>query len=354
MFVVSVVAGGPVLVGAADAVIPRALWITLFVVFIAAVLVAGGSGRPRWARHGAFAAAVVAAWVVVVAAEHWNLLPILLVIVAAMSVHVVPPWAGFVVVGLNTVVLAVSAAWRGLDAPETALGIGFYVLIQAATLLSSLATMREQKMRRELAEAHVGLQAASVLLSESARTAERLRISRELHDLMGHQLTVLTLELEAARHRDGERAREHVERADRVARDLLGDVRATVGRLRTESSDLTKALRQVVRDLPGLEVSIEVAPEVRAGEEQVAALVRAVQEIVTNTIRHAGARELWIEVASDGDAVRLTAVDDGRGAADPVLGNGLRGLAERFEALGGEVSVDGRRGFRVTAEVPAS
>ncbi|MGP3933035.1 sensor histidine kinase [Nonomuraea sp. KM88] len=354
MFVVSVVAGGPVLAGAAGAVIPRALWITLFVVFIAAVLVAGGPGRPRWVRHAAFAAAVVASWAVVVSAEQWSLLPILLVIVAAISVHVVPPWAGFVVVGLNTVVLALSAASRGMDAADTALGIGFYVLIQAATLLSSLVTMREQRMRRELTEAHVGLQAASVLLSESARTAERLRISRDLHDLIGHQLTVLTLELEAARHRDGERAREHVERANRVARDLLGDVRATVGRLRTESSDLTEALRQVVRDLPGLEVSIEVAPEVRAGEEQVAALVRAVQEIVTNTIRHAGARELWIEVASDGDAVRLTAVDDGRGAADPVLGNGLRGLAERFEALGGEVSVDGRSGFRVTAQVPAS
>src|SRR5690606_4937182 len=118
--------------------------------------------------------------------------------------------------------------------------------------------------------------------------------------------------------------------------------------------DLAGILRGIVRDLPGLEVSIEVAPDVRPGEEQTAALVRAVQEIVTNTIRHADARELWIDIATEGDVVRLTATDDGRGATAPVLGNGLRGLVERFEALDGEVSIDGRDGFRVTARVPAT
>lgn len=351
MFAVSVVVGGPVLTGVIEASIPRVWWIGLFAVLVVAVIVAAGGSRTRWVRYAAYAAAVGAAWALVASAAQLGLLPVLLIIVAAVSVQVVPTWVGFVVVGLNTVVLAAVAARTGTD---VFFSVGFYALIQVATLLSSLAIVREQRMRRELAEAHVELQAAGVLLSESARTAERLRISRDLHDLIGHQLTVLTLELEAARHRDGERAREHVERADRVARDLLGDVRATVGEMRTEFADLSAILRQIVRDLPDLEVSIEIAPDVRAGEEQTAALVRAVQEVVTNTIRHADARELWIDVASDGDAVCLTAADDGHGNAEPMLGNGLRGLVERFEALGGDVRVDGRKGFRVTARVPAS
>ncbi len=354
MLAVSVLVGGPVLVGAVEAAIPRAWWIGLFAVLVAAVVVATGAGRPPRVRYAVFAVAVGAAWALVASAAHPGLLPVLLVVVAAVSVQAVPTWAGFAVIGLNTVVLAAVMARTEAAAVDVALTAGFYALIQVATLFSTLTVMREQRMRRELAEAHVELQAAGVLLSESARTAERLRISRELHDLIGHQLTVLTLELEAARHRDGERAREHVERADRVARDLLGDVRATVGEMRAESSDLATVLRRIVRDLPDLEVSIEIAPGVRAGEEQTAALVRAVQEIVTNTIRHAGARELWIDVTSDGDAVCLTAAADGHGHAEPVLGNGLRGLAERFEALGGDVRVDGRRGFRVTARVPAS
>jgi signal transduction histidine kinase len=354
MFVVSVVVGVPVLAGVVETVVPLPLWIALFAAMLAAVLVAVDAGRPRWARLAGYAVAVACSWAVVASATQPGLLTILPVAVAAMSVYAIPVRAGLGVVAVNTAVIGLVTARAADGAVTAALTVGFYALIQVAALASSLAVLRERRMRRDLAEAHVELRAASALLAESARTAERLRISRDLHDLIGHQLTVLTLELEAARHRDGERAREHVERANRVARELLGDVRETVGRLRTESGDLAGLLRGIVRDLPGLAVSIVVAPGVRPGEEQTAALVRAVQEIVTNTLRHSGARTLRIEVAADGDAVRLTAADDGRGAAAPVLGNGLRGLAERFEALDGEVTVDGRRGFRVTARVPAS
>lgn len=345
--------GAPVLFGAVDTAIPRGWWLGLFVLLLAAIAVSISGERPPWLRYVAFATAVVSAWLVVVSATNTGLMMVFLVVLAALSVYVVPPWIGFGVIGLNTVVLAYVAAQLEQDLTNTVILVGFYLLIQLASLLSSLAIIREQRMRRELTEAHVELQAASVLLSESARTTERLRISRDLHDLIGHQLTVLTLELEAARHRDASEALEHVDRANRVARDLLGDVRSTVGQLRTESPNLSEALHGVVRDLPGLDVSIEVAPHVQAGDEQVAALVRAVQEIVTNTIRHAEARELWIEVSQDDGVLCLSAADDGKGASDPVLGNGLEGLIERFEALGGEVTIDGQHGFQVTGRVPA-
>lgn len=354
MLIVSVAVGGPVLFGAAQTTIPRGGWIALFAVLIVALLFAVGSERPSWFKYTTFAVAVVSSWAVVLTAPHMGLLPILLVVTAGVSVYVVPLSVGFVVVGLNTVVLAYLLMQQSSEVANWVIVMGFYLLIQLAALLSSVTVIREQRMRRELSEAHIGLQAATVLLSESTRIAERLRISRELHDLIGHQLTVLTLELEAARHRNCEQAREHVDRANRVARELLADVRATVGELRCASSDLAEALHQVVQDLPGLDVSIDVASDLRVGEEQAAALIRAVQEIVTNTIRHANARELWIEVAAGESGVVLTAVDDGCGAREPVLGNGLRGLTERFQALGGKVTFDGDNGFRVTAQVPAS
>ncbi|MEU4365538.1 histidine kinase [Promicromonospora sp. NPDC023987] len=354
MLAVSVTVGAPFLFGPVDPTIPRGWWAALFLAVYVALLLSVIRDGSDPLTYCLFGAAVVASWATLLTVPHLGLLPILLVITAAVSIYVMPLWAGFVVIGLNTFVLALVMALLHRGTTDALIGVGFYLLIQVATMLSSATLIREQRLRRELSQAHVDLRAASVLLSESARTAERLRISRDLHDLIGHQLTVLTLELEAARYREGEQAREHVDRANRVARDLLADVRQTVSELRTaSSSDLSGALRQVVHDLPDLEVTVEVEPEVQVDEEQSAALVRAVQEIATNTLRHAEARELWIEVSARPPGVVLTAVDDGRGYRELVPGNGLRGLTERFEALGGGVRFDGDDGFRVTATVPA-
>ncbi|MFD2025817.1 sensor histidine kinase [Promicromonospora aerolata] len=353
MLAVAVAVGGPALFGAVDPTIPRPWWIALFVVLFVALLLAIVRERSDVLRYCLFATAIVASWAVLLTAPGMGLLPVLLVITAAVSVYITPLRVGFVVIGLNTVVLAVVLVLQHRGMADAVTSIGFYLLIQVATMLSSATLVREQRLRRELSQAHVDLRAASALLTESARTAERLRISRDLHDLIGHQLTVLTLELEAAKHREGERAREHVDRANQVARDLLTDVRLTVSELRTTSSDLSEALRQVVHDLPDLEVTVDVEPDIQVDEKQAAALVRAVQEIATNTLRHADARELWIEVAARPPGVVLTAVDDGRGYRELVPGNGLRGLTERFEALGGGVQFDGDSGFRVTATVPA-
>ncbi|MBQ1024951.1 sensor histidine kinase [Micromonospora sp. C95] len=353
MLVVAVAVAGPGLVGAIGTTIARGWWIAIFAGYLVALLGAVATRVSRLVRYAAFAVTVVAAWALLLTASTLGLLPVLLVLTAAVSVYVVPVPVGLAVVVANTLVITLGAASLTRAPADGAMLLIFYLLIQVATLLSSVTLLREQRMRRELAEAHVELQAASVLLSESAATAERLRISRELHDLIGHQLTVLTLELETARHLEGLAVRTHLERADRVARDLLGDVRATVGRLRTESPDLEQALRRVTQDLPGLDVTIDVSPGVRIDEDDSAAFVRATQEIVTNTIRHADARTLRIAVTGDEREIVLDARDDGRGAPEPSLGNGLRGLGERFAALGGELSVDGCDGFRVTARVPA-
>lgn len=350
MLLISVGVTVPSLLGPVEPTIGRGWWIAVFVLFLASLVLATALEHGP-IRLSGFGTAVVTAWIVVLTAQSTGLILVLLVVTAATSVHIVPLRVGLAIVGLNTVVIAVVTLSRGITVAEGIVLIGFYLLIQLASTLSSVTLIREQQLRRELTEAHVELKAASILLSESARTAERLRISRELHDIMGHQLTVLTLQLETARHLDGEASRLHLERADRVARELLGDVRETVGRLRTEAPDLELALKSITENLPGLAVSIDIPSGVQLGEEARATIVRAVQEIVTNTVRHAQARELRIAVRPAQGGVELDARDDGRGTREVVLGNGLRGLRERVSALGGDVMFDGSNGFRVHARI---
>ncbi|MBO2988937.1 two-component sensor histidine kinase [Leucobacter tardus] len=362
MLAVTLVPVTPVLFGALPLDIPRAAWIAIYAVLVLAVIGAFWGVGDRWWPRISFGIVVVASWALVLTATHTGLLPVLFVVTVALSPYLVPVWVGIGLVVANSAVLTVAL----LSVPdrsgsladgwgELALGLGFYIMIQAASLLSSVAMLREQHARRELAEAHVELQAATVLLAESARVNERLRISRDLHDLIGHQLTVLTLELEAAKHRAGASAdaavavSAHVERAGGVARDLLSSVRETVGELRTESTDLAETLQRIVQDLREPRVELDIDADLALDEDRTQLLVRAVQEIVTNTIRHAEARTLRIAVQATPTGIELRAHDDGWGAGDVEPGNGLRGLRERFAAFGGDVSFDGSRGFTVVA-----
>lgn len=351
MLVIAVAVALPALVGLADPFIPRSLWAGLLVVFVVAVLTSGVPTTRRWLNRAALVTGVVAAWILVLTVPGMGLLIILVVLTAAMSTYVVSLPISMLIALLNTVVVLLSTRQTAVDWMESLMLTGFYLLIQVATVFSTATLLREKRMRTELAQAHVDLKAAGVLLAESTRTTERLRISRELHDLIGHQLTVLTLNLEAARHLDADEARRHVERADEVARGLLRDVRSTVGELRAQPTDLQRALEDMVEGIPGLTVDIAVDPDLDLEEEQQVAFIRLAQEAVTNTIRHSEASCLQIDLSHDGERVTLVARDDGVGARSPELGNGLRGLRERFEDLGGELTIDGADGFAVTGRM---
>ncbi|MEV0395222.1 sensor histidine kinase [Polymorphospora rubra] len=309
---------------------------------------------PRRILHAVFAAQVVLGATVVLLAPRAGFIPIVLVFTAALSVYLVP-WpvtAGVIVVNAAVVTAAAVLATAHLAAVlGTAL---IYLLLQLGTTLGTKAHLREIQTRRRLAAAHTELRAAGALLAESSRADERLRIARELHDLIGHQLTVLTLELEIASHQSTPPASEHVTRAARVARELLADVRTTVGELRHRAPDLRHTLEHIVAELPEPAVHLRIDDAVQVDEGRTTALIRCVQEVVTNTIRHSEASQMWIEItAADDGGVTFTAWDDGRGADRIVVGNGLRGIVERVTELGGRARFSADRGFKVVAEVPA-
>ena len=353
------------LAGSARTLGPQWVWWAVFAMFVAALVLAGWLDEflgPAVTRC-LLAVLVTAAAALVLLAPRFGWVPILLVFTAALSVYHSPGRVTAAIVVTNVGVVAVAGLLSGSPTSGALTAGGIYLMLQAASVLSVMALRREEQGRRRLAEAHAELAAAGAVLAETSRAEERLRISRELHDLVGHQLTALTLELEIATHR-AENA-EHVERARGIARDLLTDVRSTVGELRRRAPDLATTLHRITEQLPRPLVHVSVAEAVAGAagagdtapdEERTVAVVRCVQEILTNAIRHADAENVWIEIGPGPDGgLRLHARDDGRGAARAVVpGNGLRGLTERAAALGGTVDFGPvlPRGFAVTAVLP--
>jgi len=236
---------------------------------------------------------------------------------------------------------------------QSSLYFGFIAL----AFVTSLVTKRQAEAREEQRRLNSELRATRTLLAESSRLAERMRISRELHDLIGHHLTALSLNLEVASHLVDGRAAEHVAKAQSVAKRLLGDVREVVSQLREgDSIDLTEALEALVEGVPRVAIHLELPPRFSVEDPHRAqVLLRCAQEVITNTMRHAGARNLWLRFERSADRrMSMHAHDDGHGAADFQPGNGLVGMRERLAEFGGRLDVDtaGGRGFTIHASLP--
>jgi len=237
---------------------------------------------------------------------------------------------------------------------QSSLYLGFSVLAFVTSVIAKQQGEEREQQRRLNAE----LRATRALLAESSRLGERMRISRDLHDLMGHHLTALSLNLEVASHLAQEpQAQEHVRKAQTVAKLLLNDVREVVSQLRdSDGIDLTTALKSLVEGVPRLAIHLDL-PERFSVEDprRAQVLLRCAQEIITNTVRHSGARNLWLSFQRTADRqLVIHARDDGRGAADLAAGNGLRGMRERLAEFGGRLDVTtGRgRGFTLDAWLP--
>lgn len=195
------------------------------------------------------------------------------------------------------------------------------------------------------------LSRARSLELENERLAERVRISRELHDRLGHHLTALRLNLEIA-----DRRPDALLAARDLGRGLLAELRSAVEELRDpDRVDLGKALRALAEELPAPRVHVS-APDSLALRDARCALtvLRCAQEVATNAARHAGAQNLWMAVSRDDGFVELHARDDGRGAREVKDGNGLRGMRERVEGAGGTLIIETAegRGFELRARVP--
>jgi signal transduction histidine kinase len=214
----------------------------------------------------------------------------------------------------------------------------------------------ETRNHRELARANAELMVTQALLSDETRMAERLRISRELHDVVGHHLAGLSINLQLASHLVEGPAAETVNEAHLVAKLLLAEVREVVGGLRDpRQSDLRGAIKLLSNGITEPSIHIELPENLDRVDPTCAHVIfRCVQEAMTNAIKHANARNLWVELIRSEAGWEILVRDDGRGAASIVPGNGLKGMKERLEEVGGELQFESHpdKGFTVHASIP--
>src|SRR6266849_2371776 len=191
-----------------------------------------------------------------------------------------------------------------------------YVGFQVLALFSCFLAASEANARSGLARANSELRATGELLANTSRLAERERISRELHDTLGHHLSALSLNLEAASHLAQDNALVQIQRAQAVTKLLLSDVRSVVSVLRGEDPiGLAQALRTLVGGVPAPQIQLLISEDLSIDDPMRAhTVLRCVQEIITNAARHAAAENLCIELARTDSGITIRARDDGRGA----------------------------------------
>jgi signal transduction histidine kinase len=213
-----------------------------------------------------------------------------------------------------------------------------------------------ERMAEELRLVNADLMATRTLLADSARDQERLRLSRELHDVAGHKLTALKMNLRALRVRADGRDQDALARADELAGELLDDLRAVVRQLRrNDGLSLEQGIRQLAAPMTGMQLHLEVGEDVRI-ERVVEAetLMRVAQEGLTNAIRHGKASQAWLRLLRDAGSWTLELEDNGRVRWPIQPGIGLKGMKERLDSLDGELDLQPspRGGLKLTARLP--
>ena len=282
---------------------------------------------------------------------------ILLLIIAGLLPWMLPAAPAVAwLIGQNILLVVVINSIPDIPFSDAAVTGGLFLGISLFAFMSGVVALRQQIARDALRKVNSELLATQALLADNTRIAERVRIARELHDLVGHHLTALTLNLEVATHLVDGRALEHVQQAHSLAKLLLADVREVVNDMRVDDKvDLATALRTLVTGVPEPMIHLDLPLELAMTDPRRAqVLLRCAQEMITNSVRHARAKNLWIGLVEDVSGVALTARDDGRGVKNVEAGNGLSGMAERLRQLGGELKIESSQGagFSLHAWIP--
>ena len=197
------------------------------------------------------------------------------------------------------------------------------------------------------------LRIAQAALEEMARVAERERIGRDLHDLLGHTLSVIVLKSELVSklaERDPARAVAEIHEVERISREALAEVRKAVRGYRTEGLTDEVANAERVLIAAGITAEISIEPAALPPDED-RALAFALREAVTNVVRHAGASRCRISLAVNGARTTLEVRDNGRGGLAPE-GSGLSGMRERLRQVAGTLDREEDAGTRLVISLP--
>jgi signal transduction histidine kinase len=319
-------------------------------------------GSPAWKIHlylGVYGSLVAA---LMFLQPGWTMYPVLYITPIMWAILALPLRAGVYWIAVYTVVTAMSFA-VGINLGEGLVALFLYGVLYAfmgafagALARADGARRESQVLLEELQQAHRQLQEYALRVEELAVVEERNRLAREMHDTLGHRLTVASVQLEGAQRlcpTDPERAASMVGTVRQQVREALNELRSTVATLRTPIEadlHLRSALKRLMdhyEQATGLTIHRVLPGELPdLPDSHRLALYRAAQEALTNVQRHAGASQVWLMLNASDRAITLLVGDDGRGLTVSGEGGGfgLRGLQERAAQLGGELHLEPRRG----------
>jgi signal transduction histidine kinase len=319
-------------------------------------------GSPTWQVHAYLVVhgALVAALMFL--QPGWTMYPVLYIPPITWAILNLPLRQGVYWIVAFSLVTATSFA-LGINLAEGLISLFLYGVLYAfigafaRTLARADAARREsQALLAKLQRAHEQLQEYALRAEELAVVEERNRLAREMHDTLGHRLTVASVQLEAAQRlcpTDPERAADLVGTVRGQVREALGELRGTLATLRTPIEadlHLRSSLQRLIahfEEATGLTIHQMLPEHLPDLSDAVRmALYRAAQEALTNVQKHAGARQVWFLLTVRAEFIDLLVSDDGQGmpASNEQEGFGLRGLRERAAQLGGEFHVEPRAG----------
>ncbi|MBU0510763.1 MAG: sensor histidine kinase [Chloroflexi bacterium] len=319
-------------------------------------------GDAPWKTHGYFGAQSLVVCALLTLHPEWGVFPMLFFILSAQAMLVFPQQTGYIWIGLFTALTGLVFLFTSdpvtafLTLLPFAAGYWFFGAFARSLATAEQARNESQTLLQELQAAHRQLQDHAARAEELAVAEERNRLAREMHDTLGHRLTVAAVQLEGA-HRlipsDPDRAAGMVATVREQVREALRELRRTVATLREPletgisliaalnrlaasfdtATDLTLHL-DLPNDLPTLPHAHRLA------------IYRAAQEALTNVQRHARAGQVWLHLQAADAHITLTVGDDGIGFPAEIdeAAFGLRGMKERAAQLGGELHIEPRAG----------
>jgi two-component system sensor histidine kinase DesK len=238
---------------------------------------------------------------------------------------------------------AIEGLWLHVNGLQLFYSALFPVIIGAGNTFFAERNRMNRKLRK-----------ANEEIENLAKVAERERIARDLHDVLGHTLSVITLKSELAGKlidRDPQRAGKEIREVEQISRQALSDVRDAIRGYRSQGLVAELAQAKTTLETAGLTVQCDAATTMKLPAVQESVLSLAVREAVTNVVRHAQARTCRMRLEQQNGSCRLEIQDDGCGSFNGE-GNGLRGMRERVEMLGGTLNRNTEAGTKLIITLP--
>ena len=340
-----------------DSGLSRTVGIVLLVLFTTLFALIPNAEQVTWKLHLHLAAMTVIVGILMALRPGWSIFPMLFFVLSPTAMMALPLRKGMLWILVFTLVTgAVSFA---LAPPLQALigflpfsaGFWFFGTFGRALVTAEEARIESQRLLLELKEAHTQLQDYATRIEELAISEERNRLSREMHDTLGHRLTVSAVQLEGANRlisNDPVRASQMIDTVREQVREALAELRRTVATLREPlEADLSLeiSLGRLVKyfqEATDLTIHLEIPKDsTLIPHIHRLSLYRAAQEALTNIQKHAQAENAWLNIQIRPDSVCLTVIDDGTGYPDKVRETafGLMGMRERAAHLGGSLQL---------------